>query len=182
MALYPMLKRVAMNANVNRLLGVIRKALVSDGESFDFLDPGCLVDGDLELVLVECAPGNPLRDWAPAYRFEMRCTGTATILGEIDIRIGGGDNLVRYFGHIGYGVFAEHRGHGYAARSCKLLFPLARRHGFQMLWITCNPDNQASRRTCELIGGRLIDTVALPKSHELYMRGDRYKCRYLIDL
>lgn len=167
---------------VNRLLGVIRKALMSDAEPFMFLDPGPLIDGDLELVLVERAPGNPVRDWSPAYRFEMRRPGSRTVFGEVDLRIGDGENLVRYFGHIGYGVLPNHRGHHYAARACRLLFPLARRHGLQVLWITCNPDNLPSRKTCEMIGGTLIDTVPLPKTHELYLRGDRYKCRYLIEL
>ena len=37
----------------------------------------------------------------------------------------------------------------------RLLLPLARRHGLQTVWITCNPDNWASRRTCELAGAEL---------------------------
>lgn len=169
--------------NASRLLGAIRGALMSEETiSFDFRDPGHLVDGDLELVLVERAPGNPVRGWAPAYRFEMRRTGTVKVMGEIDLRIGNGEDIVKYFGHIGYGVLPPHRGHHYAARSCRLLFDLARAHGLRRLWITCNPNNLASRRTCLLVGGRLVDTVEVPRGHELYMRGERHKCRYRIDL
>jgi len=43
-------------------------------------------------------------------------------------------------GDDGYGVNPEHHGHHYAARACRLLLLLARRHGFQTLWITRNPD------------------------------------------
>ena len=74
------------------------------------------------------------------------------------------------------------RGRRYAERSCRLLFPLARAHGIKTLWITCNPDNFASRRTCERLGMRLIDTVPVPDTDPLYARGDRVKCRYRIEL
>lgn len=155
---------------------------MSDATPFGFKDPGHLVDGDLTLVLAETIPGSPGRGRAPVYRFSMMRTGTAVQLGEIDLRISESEDILKYFGHIGYSVLPEYRGHRYAARSCRLLFDLARAHGMKHLWITCNPENLASRRTCILIGGHLIDTVELPGNHELYYRGDRHKCRYRIDL
>ena len=50
------------------------------------------------------------------------------------------------------------------------------------LWITCNPENAASRRTCEIARGKLIETVDLPQHNEQYNRGERRKCRYRFDL
>jgi len=47
---------------------------------------------------------------------------------------------------LGYSVEPAHRGHHYAARAGRLLLLLARSHGMETLWITCNPDNWASRR------------------------------------
>ena len=75
-----------------------------------------------------------------------------------------------------------HRGHRYAARSVRLLLPLARAHGFTTLWITCNPDNWPSRRTCELAGGTLVEIVDLPPDNDMYLEGERQKCRYRFDL
>ena len=49
-------------------------------------------------------------------------------------------------------------------------------------WITCNPDNIASRRTREAPGARLIQIVPLPESSDLYAAGDRWKCRYRLAL
>ena len=149
---------------------------------FEFCDPGRLIDRDLELVLVEKYPGNPAIDYVPAYRFEMRLTDQAQVIGSIEFRVGNTHHLIMYGGHLGYGVELEYRGHRYAARACKLLLPLARHHGFSSLWITCNPDNISSRRTCELAGARLIEIVDLPKDIDMYREGDRQKCRYRLDL
>ena len=73
-------------------------------------------------------------------------------IGNISLRLGRTEFIERYAGHIGYGVDLAHRGHGYAARACRLVFPVAKRNGFTVLWITCNPENVASRRTCERAG------------------------------
>jgi len=87
-----------------------------------------------------------------------------------------------YEGHLAYGVLPEFRGHHYAARACRLLLPLARSHGMTELWVTCNPDNWASRRTCELAGAVLVDTVDLPEDIDMYQEEERQKCRYRLGL
>ena len=194
--------------------------------SFQFLDPGPLIDQELELVapdfcwiddlLAACAhpfsqsdpaatsitrqklidflraspkghyAGEARRNRVPAYHFWMRLrpefAAPLTIAGGLGLRIGNTADLEMHLGHIGYNVYPPARGHHYAERSCRLLFPLARAYGMSTLWITCNPDNIASRRTCERLGGELIDIVDLPASHILYQRGERQKCRYRIDL
>jgi predicted acetyltransferase len=149
---------------------------------FQFYDLRRLVDGDLELVLLEAVPGNPAKNLVPAYKFKMILASRDEEVGRIDLRIGNTDDVVLYAGHIGYGVHPEHRGHHYAARACRLLLPLARRHGLDPLWITCNPDNLASRRTCELAGARFIEIVDLPEDTDMYQQGERQKCRYRLDL
>lgn len=149
---------------------------------FKFRNPGHLVDNDLELVLVEEYPGNPDIGYVPAYKFEMQLTGTNTKIGNIELRVGDARHIVMYGGHIAYEVQPEYRGHRYAASGCKLLFSLARSHNMTTLWITCNPYNIASRRTCELAGGELVEIVDLPKDTDMHQRGERKKCRYRFDL
>ncbi|MBT8495914.1 MAG: GNAT family N-acetyltransferase [Deltaproteobacteria bacterium] len=100
------------------------------------------------------------------------------MVGAIDLRAGTTDDIVRFGGHVGYSVDAEHRGARYAARSLMLLRILANAHGLDPLWITCNPDNIASRRTCELAGAVYVETVLLPETSDMYRDGDREKCRY----
>jgi tagatose 1,6-diphosphate aldolase len=149
---------------------------------FEFRDPGKLIDNDLELVLVERYPGDAAINYMPAYKFRMTLVGQDQEIGRIELRVGNTKHLVMYGGHIGYGVEQDYRGRRYAARACRLLFPLALSHGLTELWITCNPDNIASRRTCELAGAKLVETVDLPEDTDMYQEGERQKCRYRIDL
>lgn len=149
---------------------------------FQFHDPGKLVDDDLVLVLREAYPGDPTLNYVPAYKFKMTLRDQSVEIGYIDLRVGSTDLLVLYGGHVGYGVEPAYRGHHYAARACRLLLPLARSHGLTTIWITCNPDNFASRRTCELAGAVLVEIVDLPEDNDMYQRGERQKCRYRLDV
>ena len=105
----------------------------------------------------------------------MRLTGA-------DTKVGNTHHIVMYGGHFAYGVLPEQRGHRYAARACRLLFPLARGHDLKTIWITCNPDNIASARTCELAGCEPVEIVDVPKDTDMYRKGVRQKRRYKIDL
>lgn len=147
-----------------------------------FIEPGKLIDGDLELVLVKRRSANPRKALVPAYIFHMRLAGTKHRVGQIDLRIGNTEMVVKYGGHMGYGVKETYRGRRFAARGIRLLFPLAREHGLNPLWITCNPDNIASRRSCEIAGGKYIEVVDIPRNSNLYLSGDRQKCRYRFDI
>jgi tagatose 1,6-diphosphate aldolase len=126
------------------------------------------------------------RNSVPAYHFWMRLDPTPEpgieIAGTIGLRVGNNENIENYLGHVGYNVYPPARGRHYARRAVMLLFPLARRLGLSPLWITCNPDNVASRRTCESAGGRLVEVVKLPREHALYRKGELAKCRYRFDL
>ena len=146
------------------------------------LDPGPLVDGDLELVLAQFLAGNPAEGLVPMYRFQMRHTADGSPIGEIDLRIALTPALYQYGGNLGYYVEPDFRGRRYAARSVRLLFGLARAHGLDALWITCAPDNLASRRTCELVGGVLVDIVPLPRWAAAHEPGRKLTCRYRVDL
>ena len=152
------------------------------GDDFAFLDPGELIDGELALVLKEQQPADPSRRWVPAYVFDMVLAGTTTRVGSVSLRVGNTEHLVRYAGHVGYGVRPAHRGHRFAARGTRLLVPLAKRHGLCPLWITVTPDNVASRRTCEILGAEMIEIVDLPSDTDMYAKGERRKCRYRLNV
>jgi tagatose 1,6-diphosphate aldolase len=87
----------------------------------------------------------------------------------------------RYGNDIGYGVRPAVRGRRFAARAVRLIVPLAVRHGFSELWIACDPDNIASRRTCEAAGAE-FEIVDLPPEIDVYREGARQKCMYRLTL
>ncbi|MBD1844167.1 GNAT family N-acetyltransferase [Cyanobacteria bacterium FACHB-63] len=149
---------------------------------FKFYDPDTLVKNDLELILVEKYLGDLNLGDVPAYKFKLIRQGSDRAIGHINLRIGNTHDIVMYNGHIGYSVHPDHRGHRLAARACRLVFPLAKQHGLKVLWITCDPDNAASRKTCEILGGMLVEIVDLPEDSEMYQDGERQKCRYRIEL
>ncbi|HSI82469.1 MAG TPA: GNAT family N-acetyltransferase [Candidatus Methylacidiphilales bacterium] len=139
-----------------------------------------LYDGEIELRLVRETPADPSKDWLRAlhYHITLRGAPASEIIGEVDLRLGYTTNLVRYGGHFGYGIRRERRGHHYAGKACKLLKQTAIAHGMDVVWITCNPDNWPSRKTCEWLGATLVEIVDLPKDNDQYIEGERQKCRY----
>jgi tagatose 1,6-diphosphate aldolase len=193
--------------------------------AFRFLEPGPMIDRELELVtpherwidatlqtcrhvlcvgdercdnttrgslmdFLQAAPRGRQdgdgKSRVPSYSFWMRLLPQydppVPIAGGSSIRIGHSRDVEMYFGHIGYHVYPAARGHHYAERACRLLLPLAAAHGMQTLWITTNPDNVPSRRTCERLGATLAEIVDVPPTNVLHQRGEVRKCRYRIDL
>lgn len=141
---------------------------------------GELEDGDLRLEFVDFAP-HPVHK-VSAYRFRMVNAQTGEEFGNINFRIGSSRHIELYAGHIGYSVHPPHRGHRYAARSVRLLMSVARRLQFEALWITCDPENQSSRRSAELAGATLVEIVDVPQECIIYQSGHQSKCRYRLDL
>jgi len=135
-------------------------------------------DGEITLRLVKEIDADPCKDWVAARDYSIIVGASSVIAGGINIRLGYTLSLARYGGNIGYGVRPEFRGHHYAGKACKLIREVAVAQGMDVLWITCNPENLASRKTCEWIGATLVETVDLPPDNDQYADGDRRKCRY----
>lgn len=136
-----------------------------------------LSDGDLRLEFSQFAE-HPYHK-VPTLYFRMVSAASCEEAGSINLRIGSMAHIERYAGHIGYGVHEEYRGHRYAARSVMLLLPFARRLGLDPLWITCEPENRASRRSVELAGAQFIEIVDVPLDCGMRKYGGKTrKCRY----
>jgi predicted acetyltransferase len=74
-------------------------------------------------------------------------------LGSIDLRHYLNDFLADAGGHIGYSVRPTARGSGVATWALRTTLPLAVGLGLSRVLLTCDPDNEASRRTIENSGG-----------------------------
>lgn len=156
--------------------------LQPSAHSFHFLNPGVLRDRELRVILTTTALPNGMGIEVPTYCFMLAVDGEEQSIGHVHLRVGNSDNLVLYQGHIGYGVQPAWRGHHYAERATRLILPLALAHDINPVWITCDPDNLPSKRTCERLGGVFVEIVDVPKSALAYRHGARRKCRYRVDL
>jgi predicted acetyltransferase len=123
--------------------------------------PTGLHDDDLELELLrfELHPVHQV----PTYQFQILHRNARGVLGNIRLSLGS---------------TPEHRGHHYAARAVRLLVPFAKRLDIDPLWITCDPQNTASRRTLELAGAEFIEIVEVPAACIIHRNGHPQKCRY----
>ena len=139
-----------------------------------------LRDGEIFLRLNRTCDAQPEKGWVPAYYFDI-CLKDGTGIGQCDLRIGHNERLY-YGGNIGYGIDEAYRGRHYAAKACRLLFRLARKHGLDYVIITCDPSNKASARTCELAGGKYLETAEIPEWHNMYEEGLRRVRIYRFDL
>ena len=140
-----------------------------------FFDTAFLKTDEITLALDHTTQGNPEKGFVPAYYFDI-CNPKGEKMGRCDLRLGYNEKLY-YGGHIGYRVEEPYRGHHYAEKACRLLFQLAKRHDMPYLIITCNPDNLPSRRTCERLGGELLEIAELPEDNDMRLEdGETHKC------
>ena len=145
---------------------------------FQFKQYPNLTDGNLLLEVKETISADREHHLQPEYRFRIFRSLDGVQVGGINLRIGDSDALRMYNGHIGYGIDAPFRGNHYAALACRIVAEVAIDHGLETLWLTCIPENIASRRTCELAGAEFVEVIDVPKAHAMYQRGVMQLCRY----
>ena len=141
-------------------------------ERFDRID-----GGGMTLRIIEKNPGDG--EQIPFYYYDILADGVP--VGRISIRIG--ENFHSYYnGHIGYEIFPEHQGRGYAGKACKLVLEVARFHGMRRLYLTCGESNAASYRTIEKLGARLLEICPVPERYFGWYEGIENHRIYQLDL
>jgi predicted acetyltransferase len=146
-----------------------------------FFDTTFLKTNEIYLKLEKTTEENSEKRLVPSYSFKICLISDDIEVGECNFRVGNTEKTF-FGGNIGYEVYKQYRGNYYAGKACILLFKLAKMHNMDYLYITCNPDNYASRKTCEYAGGTLEAIVNLPTDSDMFMRGEKQKCIYLFNL
>ena len=117
-----------------------------------------------------------------AYNFSIHRVVDGRMVGFCQFNDVGDTRNLSLRGNIGYGIEEQYRGNHYAGKACFLLFDLARSHDMEYLYITCDPDNYASRKTCEYVGGILENIADVPTDNSLYLEeGSKQKCIYRVN-
>ncbi len=136
-----------------------------------------LSDGKIDLIPLHVPPADRDLGFGREHVWRIAEHGRKKEIGQIAYR--SGESLaVYYFGHIGYHINPPWRGNHYAARACRLISGEIRRSGKSSVIITCDPDNLASRKTCEALGCLWESEVAvdrdLQKKYDISARKERY--------
>ena len=95
----------------------------------------------------------PHPEWAESTQYMLVIKGERKIYGVIDLRHYLTDYLKKTYGHIGYCVRPTDRRKGYAKKMLLLCLEKCRERGLIKVLISCDEDNEASRRTIISCGG-----------------------------
>jgi predicted acetyltransferase len=111
-------------------------------------------------VLAVAAKGDPAADKVPSdFLWITAEDGGAEdeMIGFLNLRHRLNDWLLEEGGHIGYSIRPARRRQGHATRALALGVRRAADLGIDRVLVTCDLDNEASRRTIESCGGVLED-------------------------
>jgi predicted acetyltransferase len=139
------------------------------------MSPEKLAFGNVTLRFVKVVPGEPSRGLVYYYHFRIH-TSDQSDVGHINFRVGDTNHVRLYAGHIGFEILEQFRGRGYARDACRAIAPLVRSI-YREVIITCDTDNDASRKTIERLGARFLEEIAVPANDPHYRQGRR-KLRY----
>ncbi len=125
---------------------------------FDFLS-----DGEIDLKISGKYFGD--EEMLPFYYYDI--FQKDRFIGRISMRIG--NNFHSYYnGNIGYEIEENFRGKNYALKACKLVLPIAKSHGMNEIFLTCEENNIPSYKTIEKLGGELVEITKPPKTYFAY--------------
>ena len=102
---------------------------------------------------------DPPRLMAPSTMWFL--TDGKEIFGAVELRHFLNSGLLKYGGHVGYGVAPKYRGNGYAKLMLSMCIENAKQLGIDELLVCCLETNVASAKTIENCGGKLENSVQL---------------------
>ncbi len=145
----------------------------------DFLTEFDFIKGEnIDLKIKEKAPAQ--NNYLPSYAWTI--LSKDEIVGGINLRIGYNENIY-YGGNIGTEILEKYRGNGFAKKAARMVLPVAKKHGITELYISCNPNNMASRKIMESLPNcYFIEKAILPTYNDAYLKGEREKLIYKIKI
>ncbi len=141
-----------------------------------------LVNGErIDLKLREKFEAIPEKGYVPKLIYDIVLKDSGVVIGECDARIGQNENTY-YGGNIGYSIFEQYRGNGYATEAVKLLLNIFKDNNMKEVYVTNDVSNYASKRVCEKSGGEFLGIKELPQDSELRKDGETHVNIFLIKI
>lgn len=84
------------------------------------------------------------------------------------------ERMKNYTGHVGYSVRPSERRKGYATRMLAKALDFLSSFGFEEVYVSCLPENEASKKTILANGGEMTEMVFLKEDN---VNLERYKIR-----
>ena len=132
-----------------------RRVMLEAGSSMD--GTGSLYRHDANEWLANCralsSEETCPEGWVPATQYVCMREADGRIVGMIDLRHRFNDFLREYGGNIGYSVRPDERRKGYAKWMLACVLQEAKRLEMARVLVTCDAENEGSRRTIEANGG-----------------------------
>ena len=135
-------------------------------------------DGEIDLIPIHIDPPNPELRFGHEQIWRITMHNNRKEIGQISYR-DGESRCVYYYGHIGYHIDPPYRGKHFAYKACLLIRNEIRLSGKTSVVITCDPDNQASRKTCERLRCLLEGETPVPEDLQQKYELSAVKCRYI---
>jgi len=75
-------------------------------------------------------------------------------------------------GHVGYEIKPLYQGNNYSYHALEMMKVLAKKHGYLNILISCEPNNEQSKKTILKSGGKLVfPNYQIPKDHIYHVVG-----------
>ncbi|MCR5664173.1 MAG: GNAT family N-acetyltransferase [Oscillospiraceae bacterium] len=92
-------------------------------------------------------------DHCPGRTFLLIRAGDDRLIGTINVRWNLSETMLRWAGHIGYGIRPSERRKGYAKLQLYAGLKEAQKLGLERVMLGCSTDNPASEKTIRALGG-----------------------------
>lgn len=130
---------------------------------FEFTDIFDIIENN-ELILKITQKYSGDNEMIPFYYYDIIRKVDNVTVGKISIRIS--NNFHSYYnGHIGYEVFEEYRGNGYAHKASLMVLDVAQFHDMEFIYLTCDESNTASYKTIEKLDAELVEICDVPREY-----------------
>ena len=132
----------------------------------------------IDLIPLHFTPPEPAMGFGREQIWRITLHNSRKEIGQISYR-DGESRCIYYFGHIGYHIDPPYRGNHYARRACLILRKEIIRSGKNSVVITCDPENEPSRKTCVSLGCLWEGITSVPEDIRKRYDISAIKCRYV---